>query len=981
MTAPTFSSKPISTTPYCVSFNDSIINRPSDDVMESSSAHGWTSTKCDAATFIENVSNGIAYSAHFIGGHRKTTNFQAAGFIAADFDGTLTLEEATKNYFIKSYASFIHTTGRHTPEINRFRVVFLLAEPIEPSQDWADALLGLAVQFGSDENIKDAGRMFFGNDRAEITLIGNTLPADEVGELQKIGSQQRATKNENRSSLTAISAPADGSNLQVRTAAGARAALNDLPALTPIYCPQHDDKNPSAFTVRSRQGVGGFHCSVCRTRFFPKEATFDFAEFDRLFDERISSPLAINPSAPGLSRYFPPEPTCHKISMKHLEPISYSPGLMLVKSPKGSGKTEALKSLLDQLRSQQFRSDLLKDDRPNSVLLIGHRTALLREAAHRLGLHFYQDAERIPEKVRSLAVCLDSLPKFEKDEPYDVVIIDESEQVFSHLLSSSLQSRPAALGKCYDALEWFLSRAKAVICLDADLSMLTANVMRTLRASDWKINCHIIYNKPAAPSTPRVIRLHRQARGLHRELIDAVKGGNRCFLTTNSKKATRLFERMIRDNCGNGVRIRVINSDNSRGEEEVHFVNNITTEILRIQVLIASPSLGTGIDISFTDGACEVHRVFGFFHTDINTHFEIDQQLARVRNPGAVDVWISPTRLNYNSNMEVIKYDLAQAHTVERALTSGRDENGGLRFDADNPLLTICAQVTAMQHASKNDLLNLFVRHRVESGWTIEEAELPVEERSMYGEAKKSLWVDWLKLLKAMPDLDSADYIDLDSKIINGALLSQEERATHEKNRFLHGYGLQPTEQLFELNKDGRLHDRIALFRQMWTLLSDPSDRETVMSKSETAGNPQKVLTQTGKAELLGILLASAGLVTSDKGLSIEKELEPAHLTDFIGCCIKNKTLIEMMTNCQVRADLAKNPVRQLGDFLRLIGLRMVKAGERKSGNAKIRRYRINAGLFTTIHGAATRPDDRKATLQPDIEEAEHSIVSEIGAG
>jgi hypothetical protein len=44
----------------------------------------------------------------------------------------------------------------------------------------------------------------------------------------------------------------------------------------------------------------------------------------------------------------------------------------------------------------------------------------------------------------------------------------------------------------------------------------------------------------------------------------------------------------------------------------------------------------TGIDITFPDGACFVDRVFGFFFSFINTHTDIDQQLSRVRNPGAV---------------------------------------------------------------------------------------------------------------------------------------------------------------------------------------------------------------------------------------------------------------------------------------------------------------------------------------------------------
>ena len=44
-------------------------------------------------------------------------------------------------------------------------------------------------------------------------------------------------------------------------------------------------------------------------------------------------------------------------------------------------------------------------------------------------------------------------------------------------------------------------------------------------------------------------------------------------------------------------------------------------------MLLGSPSIGTGIDITFPDGECRVDRVFGFFSPFVNTHTDIDQQL------------------------------------------------------------------------------------------------------------------------------------------------------------------------------------------------------------------------------------------------------------------------------------------------------------------------------------------------------------------
>src|SRR5436190_119230 len=83
------------------------------------------------------------------------------------------------------------------------------------------------------------------------------------------------------------------------------------------------------------------------------------------------------------------------------------------------------------------------------------------------------------------------------------------------------------------------------------------------------------------------------------------------------------------------------------------------------------------------NGKCRIDRVFGFFYAFINTHTDIDQQLARVRNPGAIDVWISPGTFNFTCDIEVIKDDLARAYFVKRAVW-GRRDDGMVEYDRDD---------------------------------------------------------------------------------------------------------------------------------------------------------------------------------------------------------------------------------------------------------------------------------------------------------
>jgi hypothetical protein len=262
--------------------------------------------------------------------------------------------------------------------------------------------------------------------------------------------------------------------------------------------------------------------------------------------------------------------------------------------------------------------------------------------------------------------------------------------------------------------------------------------------------------------------------------------------------------------------MRVITSDNSRDDATVHFLKNIRTKILEVQVLAGTPSIGTGIDITFPDGACFVDRVFGFFFSFINTHTDIDQQLSRVRNPGAVDVWISPTTFRFTSNVDVILDDLARAYVVRRAVR-GRRPDGMVEYNRDDPLLLICAHVTALRRASMNRLVELFCELRQHNGWTIEHVG-EMAETSPFKAAKEALTAERAQKLLAAPTLPNTEFDELEARALKGANLSDEERFAYEKNDFERTVGVGLDRELIEMNADGRLIEKIVAMARILSL-------------------------------------------------------------------------------------------------------------------------------------------------------------------
>jgi Origin of replication binding protein len=492
---------------YSIGTNTGIVDKPGGTGM-SASGKGWESLELSEHGLADSIRRGRPYAPQFRGGHRKTANFIRSGFLAADVDRGLTLEEAKDHAFVRHHAALIHTTASHTPEHHRCRIIFLLDEPIMSARDWEDAQLGLALTLDSDRTVSDGARMFFGNRQAVFYYVGWTMPPKVVADLIARGRDARASRSPLDGRLLSVDSVRRiaGPEL-VKVAGGDLVRMDEISAGVRVHCPHHDDDDPSAFTLRSKSGQVGIHCSACKVTFWSSHEgdAYDFKAFDRLCEAKQAELAQSSVETEGLDRFFPPEPTLLRHQQAFLPPFPYAPGITMVKSAKGSGKTEALKALLADIRAGRYLPGIARKERINSVLLIGHRQSLIREAAAKLGLRCYLDPDDTDRGMRTLAVCLDSLPKYNESsggrqpKAHDLVIIDESEQVLAHLLSDTIEKR-YGIERCFDALMYEVANAKAVIALDADLGLVTAQAMQAMRPQDWASRCRIILNEPAVRS-------------------------------------------------------------------------------------------------------------------------------------------------------------------------------------------------------------------------------------------------------------------------------------------------------------------------------------------------------------------------------------------------------------------------------------------------------------------------------------------------
>lgn len=936
---------------FIISINSQLIDKPSKTGSKAHFATIWEPHELSPADLQERVKRGHAFSAQFKSGYRKSTNFLRTNMLAADADGTITIEDALQIPLIRDQASFLYTTSSHTEDTHRFRVVFVIERLITNPHEWANALLGLARKLGTDPTINDGARLFYGNRNAEFFQVGGVLSEDALQELIALGedAQHLHAHGKNSPIRAATSTVRISPTENVRLASGEAKEFGSLGKGESVHCPFHHDAHASAFTVRSSLGMIGLHCKACNMTYWPSshEDDYDFNAFDRLL--RIDNKLEPSANAAAtLERYFPPKPRTEHYQQEHLPAIGYSPGIILVKSPKGTGKTKALEKLVADVLADKYPAKTPKAEKIRSILLVGHRQSLIREASKRLGLKCYLDNEPSSGKIETLAVCLDSLDRLTRKRAnsrggdkraFDLVIIDESEQVLAHLVGETI-SKGNKLQPAYHALEFQIKNAKAVIALDADLSLVTTHALQAMRPDDWSRRCKVIYNKPAPPRIDRTVEILKHREPLERDLFDAIRRGEKCFVASNSKKDCEVIVEMLRKEFGGELRIFSITSDNSRDARSVHFLKNIKEEILKYDVLVCSPSLSTGIDISFPNDESKIPNVYGFFNRRVSTHTDIDQQLWRVRHPQRVKIWISPESPSYSANFDVILDELGRAQFVPMA-TLGQSPTGLVEYNRDHPLLLIAAHIFASRRASMNRLIELFVELREANGWKVSWNNTPPGKNSTRSIAEAAVKRRHAQAILAAPELSDIDYVELDQRRENGDALFEGERRSLERFEMQKLVGQTLTAEAIEDCLDSELTSKIKAFRE---IDSSDSSRDWKLESEGALVSltdlPEGRLPAMKPDDMLRVVFRKAGVITAE-GQWNSGMIECAQLRSFGQFVLKNRLIIEQVLRVRVRSDVTRNPVRFLNVLLSRIGLHLQLTRVAKIKRKRIRYYAL----------------------------------------
>jgi hypothetical protein len=611
----------------------------------------------------------------------------------------------------------------------------------------------------------------------------------------------------------------------------------------------------------------------------------------------------------------------------------------IVKSPKGTGKTELIKALA----SSGLR-----------VLIVGHRRALLRNTTGRTGIPNYQDIE--PNEATSLCITVDSLHKLDfTRQHFDFVIIDEVEQVLQHLTGDTLRdNRPAELTR----FKWLLQKAQGVYAFDADVSFVAVNFFSKLLGRQ---NVWVVENRVSTGD--KTIEMYRSKPDLLAVTLDELKAGKRIAFGTNSKAAADEIEEIVRDQFPT-LTVLNITQDTSDQPKVQEFIANISEASEAVDVLIFSPSLGTGVSID-NDRFDAVH-ILGV--KDVSTHFDLDQQANRVRRTkdNVVRVFI-PGRYDGDdlktwNTFELRRWCVLNAHEtgVQIELADDGTVQGST---SDAWYIELWADITALRNRSMNNLRGCFVELMREQGHRVVvmrayDDQRRLDAKTKLADAKDRLQTRFVTELLEAPDLDEFEFAEITAK----SWMPRNEKVAVQRYEMQQFYQQPVTVELIELDDKEKFRPIVELAEIAAGFIdADYFDLAEASVTQGLEGYDSRIMAPHrrfygAKRTLLNDAFEKAGLgrlmgnlERFGEGRTYSKEsLTASGFVDWLED-VAVQDALQRHLNVKLRADFKEQAAMILTKLLSRVGLTVDEQRKRR-GTVQTREYCVNRASVRRLH-------------------------------
>lgn len=535
-----------------------------------------------------------------------------------------------------------------------------------------------------------------------------------------------------------------------------------------------------------------------------------------------------------------------------------------------------------------------------TALVTVHRIDLVRQLGQRLGTANYLSHSLASPKM---ACCIDSLHKLLQEE-YEVLILDEVEQVLRHLCGETV-ARGGHIDEILDVLLRVMDRAKHVVVADAHLGPLTYRKLHRAGETLFIENTHRTGGK--------MFRRHPRREHLQAAFYLALDGGERAVYCANSKKEIKaLAETLAREYPH--LKGLAVHADN-RGDDVKDFLANIDLKALELDYLLYSPSICTGYSIQ----ARHFDRLFLSGVAGINTPFDLFQQQGRLRHPlgGTVDFWIdSRGRGSFvRSRFVSDAYELIERQSYADPFTTERR-----RWFSD-----LFALVREVESNGRLHLREIFEVLAEDEGHTVADApalaksaEATAAERAKLGRAQ----IKHARLvgLLGAPDASPARYNRLVELQKTRGYLPLGEIYECERYRLRNFYGRPVSPELIEDDDEGRLKAKIRRFEPLLWSQEELRQRDADRAEDYRETRPNYRL----QNRVMWELLESTGLLAGcDLHTRALPEIAAADLDRFVEVALARRSEIYGLWHLTLPQDFKAKPMQFLRTLLTRLGLKL----------------------------------------------------------
>jgi len=466
---------------------------------------------------------------------------------------------------------------------------------------------------------------------------------------------------------------------------------NYMPCL--FHNHEHDDIRPRA---QLNKETGIFYCHKCGESHSLKEVaqvlniTWISRKSRKNKNRKEEKKSLLDEVLPIIPEPFTADQTVDMRYISELDPLPA--GSLLIKSPIGTGKTEITNRVIKRMTDELGQKP--------SILVITHRRALSKNLSKRLGIRNYEQIRQSDYRnIPQLCIVYNSLihlpsPK-EKLPTYDLVIIDEIEQFHNHLRSNTFRGNTDR--QAYMVLTQLLKSAGRTLAFDAHCTDISRQWLEEHTGDGITAieNTHTVSRGP--------LIFHKN----YTEIVNKIKSlmhqkGDPIAIATNSKaEAKGLYEYF--GNIWGKEDVRLVCGDNTDEKAVYNFLADINDNLSKIKMLIYTPSLGTGFDIT-----CKVRAVIGIFKGAHMNAYDLVQMLGRCRNTQETHVYLQSIHANGSQDWE----EIYARHEANGRKTGAYifDNEGTWMIDAlEREILTLLSKLEAKHNRSLSDLLSSFV--------------------------------------------------------------------------------------------------------------------------------------------------------------------------------------------------------------------------------------------------------------------------------